>query len=352
LFGWHGTILPLSAIALPMRSATPRYSFIIPVCNEEEVLPQLLSRMEEILDRLDSDAEVIFVDDGSRDLSPLMLDAAARKDPRYKALHLSRNFGHQIAITAGMDMALGKAVIVMDADLQDPPDVALKLIEAWKGGNDIVYAQRISRDGETWLKKFTAHVFYRLLRQLTRVDIPRDTGDFRLIDRKVLEAFRRMPERDRFVRGMFGWLGFRQAAVQFAREPRAGGKTKYSVAKMIRLAFDGVFGFSDLPLRLALWLGFAVSAAALLYGAYVVALRIFAGDMVDGWASTVVILSLLGGMNLMMTGIVGIYVGRIHTEVKARPLYIIDRAIGFEANAAEVSQRDELPFEWKAQQTA
>jgi dolichol-phosphate mannosyltransferase len=335
-----------------MRSATPRYSFIIPVWNEEEVLPQLLQRMDSILAQIDDSAEVIFVNDGSSDLSALMLEASARKNPIYKTIHLSRNFGHQIAITAGMDMAAGKAIIVMDADLQDPPDVALELIEAWKAGNDIVYAQRLSRDGETWLKKFTAHIFYRLLRRLTRVDIPPDTGDFRLIDRKVLEAFRRMPERDRFVRGMFGWLGFRQTAIPFAREARAAGKTKYSWTKMMRLAFDGVFGFSDLPLRSALWLGFAVSVAALAYGAYIVGLRIFAGNMVDGWASTIVILSLLGGMNLMMTGIVGIYVGRIHTEVKGRPLYIIDRATGFEASAARLPEAQELPLEWKARQRA
>lgn len=335
-----------------MTFAAPRYSFVVPVYNEEDVLARLLARMDEILDQLDGEAEVIFVNDGSRDLSPLMLDAAARKNGRYKALHLSRNFGHQIAITAGMDMAIGKAVIVMDADLQDPPDVALKLIEAWKAGNDVVYAQRISRDGETWLKKFTAHVFYRMLRQLTRVDIPPDTGDFRLIDRKVLEAFKRMPERDRFVRGMFGWLGFRQTAVPFAREARAGGKTKYSMTKMIRLALDGVFGFSDLPLRLALWLGFAVSGGALLYGAYIVALRIFAGNLVDGWASTVVILSLLGGVNLMMTGIVGVYVGRVHTEVKDRPLYIVDRATGFEANTMREPEQDKLPLDWNTRRTA
>jgi dolichol-phosphate mannosyltransferase len=335
-----------------MRSVTPRYSFIIPVWNEEAVIPHLLPRMDKILAQLDGGAEVIFVNDGSSDLSSLMLEAAARKNPNYKTIHLSRNFGHQVAITAGMDAASGKAVIVMDADLQDPPDVALKLIEAWKSGNDIVYAQRVSRGGETWLKKLTAHVFYRALRKFTHVDIPPDTGDFRLIDAKVLEAFRRMPERDRFVRGMFGWLGFRQAAVPFAREARAAGATKYSWTKMLRLAFDGVFSFSDLPLRMALWLGFVVSAAALAYGAYIVTLRIFAGDLVEGWASTIVILSLLGGMNLMMTGVVGLYVGRIHTEVKGRPLYIVDRAIGFETSAARTTETDDFPAERKMRQSA
>ena len=336
-----------------MRSSLPRYSFVIPVCNEEAVLAALLQRMDDILSQLDGPSEVIFVNDGSGDLSSIMLEAAAHKDARYKVLHLSRNFGHQIAITAGMDIARGQAVIVMDADLQDPPDVALRLIEAWKAGNDVVYAQRVSRNGETLLKKFTAHIFYRLLRQLTRVDIPPDTGDFRLIDRKVLDAFKRMPERDRFVRGMFGWLGFRQTAVQFVRAPRAGGRTKYSMAKMLRLAFDGVFGFSDLPLRLALWLGFAVSLGALLYGAYTVALRVLDGHMVEGWASTIVILSLLGGINLLMTGIVGVYVGRIHTEVKGRPLYIVDRAIGIEeAGAPSVPLPIENPQDRKLRHSA
>jgi dolichol-phosphate mannosyltransferase len=320
-----------------MPPHAPRYSFIIPVYNEEHTLALLFARIDELLAQLDDEAELIFVDDGSGDLSPLMLDAAARKDRRYKAIHFSRNFGHQVAITAGMDVARGAAVIVMDADLQDPPEVVLKLIDAWKDGYDIVYAQRVARQGESWFKKTSAHVFYRALRRLTHVDIPTDTGDFRLIDRKVLAVFRAMPERDRFVRGMFAWLGFRQAAVPFVRAARTAGHTKYPLARMIRLAFDGVIGFSDAPLRLALWLGAIVSAGALGYGAYVVLLRLFGGVTITGWASMIVIVCWVGGVNLLMTGIVGLYVGRIHAEVKGRPLYVVDRKVGFEESAASAT---------------
>lgn len=317
------------------RDGQPRYSFVVPVFNEEEVLPLFLEHMARLLALLDDTAEVILVNDGSRDCSPIILEAAARKDPRYRALHLSRNFGHQIAITAGMDHARGAAVIVMDADLQDPPEIVLQLIEGWRSGHDIVYARRVARDGETALKRLTAHCFYRMLKGLTRVDIPRDVGDFRLVDRKVIEAFKSMPERDRFVRGMFGWLGFRQTAVSFVRASRAGGKTKYPLVKMLRLALDGIVSFSDAPLRLALWMGMAVSAGAFLYGAYVVGAWLLGGGLVSGWASTVIALTLLGGMNLIMTGVVGIYVGRIHNEVKGRPLYVVDRAIGFTQTAVE-----------------
>lgn len=306
------------------------YSLVIPIYNEEAVLPVLLHRLDGILERLDGPAEVILVDDGSRDTSGIVAAARANDDPRYRYLALSRNFGHQIAISAGMDAASGEAVIVMDADLQDPPEVVLSLAAKWREGFEIVYARRLSRDGEGRLKRWTALLFYRLLRLATAVDIPADVGDFRLVDRKALEAFRAMPERDRFVRGMFAWMGFRQVAVDFHRLPRLAGKTGYSWSKMIRLAFDGVISFSDAPLRLALWLGSLVSLGAITYGAYVVWLSFHdPAVLVSGWASTVVLLSLLSGVNLLMTGVVGLYVGRIHSEVKQRPLYVVGRAVGF-----------------------
>lgn len=322
----------------------PRYSFVIPIFNEEAVIPLLLHRLDALLSRLDGPAEVIFVDDGSRDTSAIVLAARAAEDPRFRFIALSRNFGHQLAITAGLDRAEGDAVIVMDADLQDPPEVVLDLVAAWKAGGEIVYAQRVDREGETFFKRRTADLFYRLLRRMTAVDIPRNVGDFRLVDRKVLDVFRQMRERDRFVRGMFGWVGFRQMAVPYVRAARAAGATKYPLRKMLRLASDGLVGFSDLPLKAALWLGVLVSTGGLAYGAYVAALALSGAALVSGWASTIVVVSVLAGVNLLMTGIVGLYVGRIHEEVKGRPLYIVARSVGFPEERATVRTEDRLPM--------
>lgn len=332
---------------MPTRvTERPVYSLVIPIYNEEAVLPILLHRLDQLLDRLDGPGEVIIVDDGSRDTSGIVAAGRAKDDPRYRYLALSRNFGHQIAISAGMDVAAGDAVIVMDADLQDPPEVVLDLIAKWKEGFEIVYARRLSREGEGRFKRWTASLFYRALRFVTAVDIPADVGDFRLVDRKALDAFRAMPERDRFVRGMFAWMGFRQTAVSFHRLPRLAGRTSYGWSKMVRLAFDGVISFSDAPLRLALWLGSAVSFGAIAYGLHIVWLSFHDVALVPGWASTVVLLSLLSGVNLLMTGIVGLYVGRIHSEVKNRPLYVIGRTVGFpeERAALRPDKVQERPF--------
>jgi dolichol-phosphate mannosyltransferase len=312
-----------------------RYSIVVPIYNEEAVLPILLRRLDALMDeQLDGPAEAILVDDGSSDCSSIILAAKAKADPRYRYIELTRNFGHQIAITAGMDAAAGAAIIVMDADLQDPPEVIGEMIERWKGGYDIVYARRLSRAGESRFKRWSAGLFYRLLSRLTSIEIPSDVGDFRLIDRRVLEAFQAMPEHDRFVRGMFAWLGFRQTEVGFHRPARAAGETKYPFWKMLRLAVNGVLGFSDAPLRLAIWLGLAVSAFAVVYGAYAIGLRIFGGDVVTGWTSIIVVVSLLCGVNMLMTGIVGLYVGRIHAEVKRRPLYVVGKRVGFDRERA------------------
>ena len=330
-------------------ASDPVFSLVIPIFNEEAVLPMLLRRIEVLLDELAEPAEVIFVDDGSRDTSGIVLAARARDDRRYRYIALSRNFGHQIAISAGMDAASGAAVIVMDADLQDPPEVDHELVRQWKAGFEIVHARRATRIGESRFKTWTASLFYRGLSLLTSVDIPADVGDFRLIDRRALDTFRAMPERDRFVRGMFGWMGFRQTIVEFNRPPRAAGETKYTFFKMVRLALDGVVGFSDIPLRLALWLGAAVSLGAVGYGLAVLGLAVFGGGLVSGWASTVVLVSLLAGVNLLMTGIVGLYVGRIHAEVKGRPLYVIGRTVGFDRAAASMpAQFDTVPKERRA----
>ena len=312
------------------------YSLVLPIFNEEAVIPLLLKRLDDLLARLDAPGEVIFVDDGSRDTSPIVLEAKARADSRYRFVKLSRNFGHQIAITTGMERAEGDAVIVMDADLQDPPEIILEMIAKWKQGFEIVYAQRLSRDGESAFKRGTADLFYRLIERLGEVRIPRNVGDFRLVDRRALDAFLAMPERERFVRGMFAWIGFRQAVVSFHRPPRVAGETKYSLTKMLRLAANGVVSFSDAPLKLALWAGLATSSLAMLYGLTVIARWLAGAHFEPGWSSIIVLVAFLGGANMLMTGILGVYVGRIYTEVKRRPLYVVDRAVGFERRAADV----------------
>jgi dolichol-phosphate mannosyltransferase len=309
----------------------PTYSLVAPIFNEEAVIPVLIRRLDALLEALDAEAEVILVDDGSSDTSAIVIEAKARADKRYRLIKLSRNFGHQIAITVGLDYAAGQAVIVMDADLQDPPEVVLEMVAKWKAGYDVVSAERASRQGESRFKRATANLFYRLMARLGDAPMARNAGDFRLIDRRALDCFLAMPERDRFVRGMFAWIGFRQGTVTFDRPPRIAGASKYSLGKMTRLAANGIISFSDAPLRLALWAGAAVSALAFVYGLSVIA-RWAYGDpgLERGWSSTIVIIAALGGANMLMTGVIGLYVGRIYAESKGRPLYIVERAVGFE----------------------
>jgi len=318
----------------------PTYSLVVPILNEEAVIPILLRRLDALLDSLDAPGEAIFVDDGSHDTSAIVLEDKARTDRRYRLIKLSRNFGHQIAITAGLDHAAGRAVVVMDADLQDPPEVVRAMIAKWKEGYDVVCAERASRHGESPFKRVTAGLFYRLVGALCEAPIHCNVGDFRLIDRKALDSFLAMPERDRFVRGMFSWIGFRQGTVSFDRPPRAAGMSKYSLRRMIALAANGLISFSDVPLRLALWAGAAVSALALVYGLVVIG-RWAAGDptLARGWSSTIVVIAGLGGANMLMTGLIGLYVGRIHAEVKRRPLYIVERAAGFDRAPAALGER-------------
>lgn len=306
----------------------PTISIVIPVFNEEAVLPRLFARLDALMAAMADSVEILLVDDGSRDKSGVLITDRAARDPRYRYVALSRNFGHQAAITAGMELADGDAVIVMDADLQDPPEIALDLIDRWRAGYQIVHARRRSRAGESHFKRWTASLFYRALQKLTDVDLPVDVGDFRLVDRRAVETFRAMPEQDRYVRGLFGWMGYRQTIVEFDRDERAAGATKYSFGRMIRLALDGVVGFSDAPLRIALWTGAVISAGSLLYGAYVVLMALTGAGLVSGWASLATLISLLSGINLLMTGIVGVYVGRTYKETKRRPLYIVARDTG------------------------
>lgn len=328
---------------MSLIQSDPRYSLILPIFNEEAVLPLLVRRLRLLVEKLDAPAEIIFVDDGSRDTSAIFLRGLAASEPHVRLIELSRNFGHQVAITAGMDAARGEAVIVMDADLQDPPEVVLDLIAKWKEGYEIVYARRIRREGETLFKRVSASAFYRLLNKLTAVDIPQDVGDFRLIGRKALDTFRSMPERDRFVRGMFGWMGFRQTAVDFERPARAAGETKYPFWKMLRLAVHGIISFSEKPLRAALWIGLAISAFAAALGLYAAVAWVFELGVVRGWTSTVLIVSFFSGINLFMTGIVGLYVGGIHAEIKRRPLYVVDKLTGFDEAVVEASRQTYRP---------
>jgi len=305
-------------------------SVVVPCMNEEEVLRETNRRLIFILEGISLSFEIIYVDDGSTDATAELLRDLQAHDPRIRVVRFSRNFGHQIAITAGLEHSSGDAVAVIDADLQDPPEVLLDFVAKWLDGYDVVYGVRTERDGETRFKLWTAKLFYRFIRKLSNTRIPLDTGDFRLMDRRVVDALLSMPERDRFVRGMVSWLGFSQAAVGYRRAPRAAGVTKFSLLKMVRFALDGIFSFSILPLRLATWTGFTASALAILGIAVVVLGRIFGmPGLVKGWSSTVIAVLFLGGVQLICMGIIGEYVGRIYGESKRRPLYIVDERMGF-----------------------
>jgi polyisoprenyl-phosphate glycosyltransferase len=329
----------------PAEAATPDYSIVIPVYNEEEILPVLGERLTSLLGRLDGGAEVILVDDGSRDASFARLMEMSARDSRFKVLQFSRNFGHQVAITAGLDFAAGKAVVVMDADLQDPPEVVLEMAARWREGFEVVYAVRKERRGENRFKRITAAAFYRLLRKLSDVDIPADVGDFRLVDRKAVEAYKTMRENDRFVRGMFSWVGFKQIGVSYDRDPRVAGETKFPFGKMMRFAIDGIVSFSSAPLRLALALGFVVSALAILYGFVAILLKVSGAFTVPGWTSVIFATSLLGGVQLIVLGVVGEYVGRTYLESKNRPLYIVNKSAGLAGRHGP----EQRVFIWRAE---
>lgn len=313
-----------SVAALPR----PQYSLVLPIYNEEDTIPELVRRLGELMDKFDGEAEAILVDDGSSDSSYQLMIAARKTDPRFKLLRLSRNFGHQIAVTAGLDVASGEAVIVMDADLQDPPEVALDLAARWREGYDVVYAVREERHGDSPFKRATAAGFYRLFKRMSDVDVPLDVGDFRLVDRRALDAFRSMRESNRYVRGMFSWIGFRQVGVPFAREERFAGETKYPLRKMVKFATDGIVSFSAYPLRLALKVGFVVSAFSFLLGIVFLVSRLAGFYSVPGLASVAVFVAFLGGIQLLLLGIMGEYIARIHDEVKGRPLYLVSETQG------------------------
>jgi dolichol-phosphate mannosyltransferase len=306
-------------------------SFVLPVYNEGGNLRTLYDALlTDVIDRPEfaADAELLFVNDGSHDDSLAVLRGLAATDDRIRVVDFSRNFGHQLAVTAGLDYASGDAVIVMDTDLQDPPRVALELIASWRDGNDVVYAQRRSRkDGA--FKRLTASLFYRFLSWAAEVDIPRDTGDFRLLDRKVVDAIKRFPERSRFIRGMVASVGFRQAPVLFDRDERFSGTTGYPLRKMIRFAADGILSFSTFPLRLIRIVGWAVATLSVIGIIYVFVGRLFfSADLVPGWAFTVIAILFVGGVQIIMLSVLGSYIGRIYSEVQGRPLYLVAEIIG------------------------
>lgn len=306
-------------------------SIVVPCYNEEEAISETLKQLTQLCDSQPRyDFELVFVDDGSRDATLQILREAAGKDTRVKLLSFARNFGHQIAVTAGIDAASGEAVVLIDADLQDPPEAVAEMIAKWREGYDVVYGTRTSRLGESRFKLMTARGFYRILNSLSEVPIPLDTGDFRLMGRNVVDVLKSMPERDRFVRGMVSWVGFNQASLPYERSRRFAGTSKYPLRKMILFASDGILSFSAKPLRFATTVGLVTAAFALLGILYVVALRLFTSIWVEGWTAIMIALLFFGGVQLVCLGILGEYVGRIYGEVKKRPLYVVRERIGFD----------------------
>ncbi len=303
-------------------SEQPVYSIIAPVFNEEETLPHFYRRVVDVMEGIGESFELVLINDGSSDGSFLRMQDLHQRDPRVRVIDFSRNFGHQIAISAGLDHARGRAVIIIDADLQDPPEVIPELIKHWKGGAEVVYAQRSRRKGETRFKLLTAAAFYWLIARITSVNIPHDTGDFRLLDRRVVDALVKMREHHRFMRGLSAWVGFRQEAVFYERHERFAGKTKYTLRKMIRFSADAITSFSHVPLELATSFGFVLAGISLIGILVAIILRIFTGAIV-GQASTLILVLFLGGIQLIFLGIIGEYLGRIYDEVRARPLYIV-----------------------------
>jgi dolichol-phosphate mannosyltransferase len=304
-------------------------SIVIPLYNEELVLEELHSRLERVMDGLPVTCEVILVDDGSTDGTRTRAKEICRADPRFRLLGFSRNFGHQLAITAGLDRARGAAAVIIDADLQDPPELIADMITRWKEGYQVVYGVRRRRAGESWFKIATAAVFYRILRRLTDVDIPADAGDFRLLDRRVIDQLVGMRERARFVRGMVSWVGFRQCRLEYDRHERHAGETKYPFRKMLKFAVDGVLAFSAVPLKLASALGFLSAGVSVVYLVYGLVVRLFHPERtVPGWTSLFVAVLFIGGVQLICMGIIGEYLGRIYDETRHRPLYVCDEEIG------------------------
>jgi dolichol-phosphate mannosyltransferase len=302
----------------------PRISVIAPVYNEEQLIREFYRRVRAVMERLNEPWELVLINDGSQDQTPELLNALHREDPDHVVVvHFARNFGHQLAITAGMDYARGEAVVTIDSDLQDPPEVIPDLIERWQEGYEVVYAVRSEREGESWFKIFTADLFYRMIQALTSVTIPMEAGDFRLLDRRALAYLRSMREHHRFVRAMTSWVGFRQIGVPYRRLARKAGETKYTIRKMVRLAIDAITGFSMVPLKLALWAGLGATALGLVMAVILLIIRVGGSAPLAGQGLTASLVLFIGGVQLVMVGILGEYIGRIYNEVRERPLYTV-----------------------------
>jgi polyisoprenyl-phosphate glycosyltransferase len=307
-------------------------SIVVPLYNEEANIDYLFERLLSVLEKLETTYEIVCVNDGSKDNTLFCSIEHHKRNPNIKIVNLSRNFGKEIALTAGIDYTSGAAVIPIDADLQDPPELIEQLVEKWREGYDVVYATRRSREGETWLKRATANAFYRTIGKMSRVPIPNNTGDFRLLDRRVVDALKLLPERTRFMKGLFAWVGYRQASVMFDREARYQGVTTWNYWKLWNFALDGIISFSFLPLKIWSYLGITISLVSLLYASFLVIRTLRSGIDVPGYASLMVAVLFLGGIQLITLGIIGEYIGRIYEEVKGRPLYLVRESYGFEKN--------------------
>jgi len=304
----------------------PKFSIIAPIFNEVENIPELYPRVRDVMAQTGESWELIMIDDGSQDGSTDLIRELHEQDQRIRPLIFARNFGHQIAVTAGLDYSRGDAVVIIDADLQDPPEVILDLIDKWREGFEVVYAVRSEREGETWFKEFTASVFYRLIYRITDVDIPQDTGDFRLLDRKVVDVMGQMRERHRFLRGMSVWVGFKQTGVEYIRAARYAGETKYPFKKMLKFATDAITSFSYFPLQMAMYLGFVAAGISIFAIPVVIILRASGSQAFFGQATTLIAVLFLGGVQLISLGILGEYIGRLYDEAKGRPLYIVSES--------------------------
>jgi dolichol-phosphate mannosyltransferase len=320
----------------------PILSVIVPVYNERENLEPLRTRLVASLQPLTGGSfEVLFVDDGSRDGSSEILDSFHERDPRLKVLHLSRNFGHQPALQAGLDAARGDAVVLIDADLQDPPEVIPRLVERWRQGYQVVYAQRRKRK-EGMVRRAAYSAFYRSLRAIAEIDLPLDAGDFCLLDRRVVDAVVNLPERNRFLRGLRSWVGFRQVGVEYERDARAGGIPKYTLPKLLRLALSGYVGFSAVPLRAAVWLGFMAAGLGFVLAVWAVVTRVLNIPMPHGWASTLAVILFVGGVQLVVLGVIGEYLGRVYDEVRRRPIYIVHSSLGVGSSAQRPARTERV----------
>ncbi len=301
----------------------PVVSIIVPAYNEEAVIPEFHRRVRKAVESLPYDFRIVFVDDGSTDETAAMISQLHRDDASVELITLSRNFGKEIAMTAGLDLAEGEAVIIIDADLQDPPELIESLIEKWRCGYDVVYARRLSRDGETFFKKLTARLFYKVVRLVSHVEIPPDTGDFRLLSRRAVDALKELRERHRFMKGLFAWIGYPQVAVSYHRDPRFAGATKWNYWRLWNFALEGITSFTIAPLKFATYLGVGVAALAFAYGVWMILDTLVRGNPVPGYPSLMVVVLVLGGVQLMALGLIGEYLGRMFDETKQRPLYLV-----------------------------